>query len=163
MRGNKSTLLALAAVFMISLWACESSLNSEGDQTVADTPEKVIRATNFVGAGRCGRCHDTMHEGWAKTAHTQKLRDGSLEGNYINDIDDSGRSDFFDTNGLELKDQTDFESFDTNAPVLGSDGSGPYIQINAGKYYIAYTLGGSAVKSRETADTNSDGLILNGE
>lgn len=124
--------------------------------TLADeaTPEALQKAS-YVGSETCGRCHTEEHNGWATTAHTMKLRDGSLRGNYINDSDGNGVADFFD--GLDLASTEKFSKFGTNAPVLGSDRSGPYVEIAGTKYYVAYTLGGSGT------DTDGDGKVLNEE
>ena len=57
---------------------------------------KMKGQSEYVGSQRCRSCHRATHQDWSETAHTQKLRDGSLEVNYINDGNLSDRSDFFD-------------------------------------------------------------------
>lgn len=154
----------LAAILLTApLWGCGSSRSSNGGATTATTPEAVVRATAYVGADRCGGCHETKHTGWMATAHTKKLRDGSLEANYINDGDNSGRADFFDGTPLDLSTTANFAKFGAKAPILGSDSGGAYAEIDGTKYYIHYTLGGSPKANATAADKNHDGLILNDE
>ena len=150
-------------------WArsvCASLLISAfaiGGHAVAATPA----TRTYVGAAVCGTCHLGKHETWSLTAHQQILRDGSLETSYINDADDSGRSDFFDPGRIPittLPGGDAFAVFGTNAPILGRNRTlGPYVQIGAVKYPIAYTVGGSAVQNPLVADTDFNGVILNEE
>ncbi len=169
MKTMKLTLL-FASLFAAALWGCGSNKGSDGAQTTAATPEDAIRATAFVGADRCGGCHEATHAGWAATAHTQKLRDGALEVNYSNDGNGSGRSDFFDAAEVDVRDfdgaANKYDAYGTNAPILGSDGGGAYVKIGAAKYYVVFAMGGSAthaIAESDLSDINGDGLILNDE
>jgi hypothetical protein len=165
--------LALAALTLAPLWGCGSNRSGGDGTTTAQTPEEILRATAFVGADRCGVCHAELHAGWQLTAHTQKLRDGSVEANYTNDGDLDGRSDFFkgtDINIRNLPGGSKFDVYGANAPILGSDSTGPYVKLAnpanpavKKKFYINFTLGGSAVQSKTAGDVNGDGLILNAE
>ncbi len=165
MRIRLFTLLTLAAVSLLVV-GCGSSRDSDGATSAATTPEAIARATAFVGADRCGGCHETTHTGWAATAHTKKLRDGSLEKNYSNDMQGttaSGRSDFFDGTDFDLGTATNataFAVYSANAPVLGSANGQAYVKIGGVQYDITYTLGGG---SHNEDDVNSDGFILNDE
>ena len=133
-----------------------------GSVEAAEPPTRT-----YVGAPVCGTCHLGKHETWSQTAHQQILRNGSLESSYINDADNSGRSDFFDgseTAITELPGGDAFADLGANAPVLGkSDQLGPLVQIGGTKYAIAYTIGGSAVQNPTVADEDMDGKILNSE
>ncbi len=134
----------------------------------ADTPAALQKAS-YVGSGACKVCHAKEHEGWLMTAHTQKLRDGRVATNYANGAAASGMADYF--RGAEynlgahanpVAPATPFATYGANAPVLGKDAGGAYAKIGANKYYIAYTLGGSASQP-QLADQNGDGLILGKE
>jgi len=121
----------------------------------------------YVGATACSYCHLGEHEGWVQTAHQQIVRDGASETSYVNDADDSGRSDFFDPGKVlvtALPGGSAFDQFGADAPILGKNNRlGPFVQIGATKYAIAYTIGGSADTNPEVADGDFDGRILNGE
>ncbi len=132
----------VTTLFFFMLTGCSSNQNSDGYDTPPQTPEEELRSTAYVGEAKCLECHGDIHESWLTTAHAQTLRDGSLEASYINDSDDSGRPDFFDVGGLELKGDDDFSKYDEDAPKLGSDQSGPYMEIGDKKYYISHTVGG---------------------
>ncbi|TYO98590.1 cytochrome c554/c'-like protein [Geothermobacter ehrlichii] len=161
--SRKLIVLFVATLLVAPLWGCGSNRDSSGSATTATSDEAIVRATAYVGSDRCGGCHATKHDGWLATAHTKKLRDGSLEVNYINDVDNSGRADFFDAVPLDLSTTANFAKFGAKAPILGSDQGGPYVEIDGTKYYIRYTLGGSPNINATDGDTNSDGLILNDE
>ncbi|MCF6178785.1 MAG: hypothetical protein L3J63_05275 [Geopsychrobacter sp.] len=151
----------VAALMILPLWGCGSSRDSASTTTTASTPEAIARATAFVGADRCGGCHETKHTGWEATGHTMKLRDGSLESNFINDGDINARADFFGSTEFNLQTQASasaaFAAFGSAAPILGNDAGKPYVKLGTTKYYISFTLGGNG------KDTNSDGLVLNAE
>jgi hypothetical protein len=125
-------------------------------------------AATYVGEAVCGSgCHLGKHEGWVQTAHQQILMDGASEASYINDGNQSGRSEFFDGGRFpitSLPGGDAFAAFGASAPILGRNVTlGPYVQIGTAKYPIAYTLGGSAVQSPTVADADNNGRILNGE
>lgn len=149
---------------------------------LAPDASAVARLDEYIGSKVCRTCHnnkqwDHKYSGWAQTAHNQILRGGGVEASYINDADLSGHSDFFDSGGAErnLCDLPGGDAFFiqfgscTEAPVIGSNPvTGPYIRIGDVQYDIVWTLGGSAVQSRASADANTilgppDGLIHNAE
>jgi hypothetical protein len=154
-------ILFAASLLAAPLAGCGNNLNSSGDSTAVTTPEAFLRATAFVGAGTCGKCHAAKHKGWQATGHTMKLRDGSMEVNYIDDGDNNGRSDFFEKAEFDLGTQASasakFGKYGASAPVLGHDSGGPYVSLSGTKFYVNYTLGGNGV------DSNDDGLVLNDE
>ena len=123
--------------------------------------------SDYVGSAVCSNCHLGKHETWSQTAHNQILRSGAEEKNYINDGNDSGHSDFFDGADIaitSLPGGGGFSSYGQYAPVLGKDkNKGPYVKIGGNTYYIAYTLGGSAVQNPTVADEDGNGRILNDE
>ncbi|PLX88656.1 MAG: hypothetical protein C0618_03855 [Desulfuromonas sp.] len=170
MRKKLFGLLALVTVALLTLGGCSSNRDSDSISAAADTVEDVLRATAYVGADRCSGCHETLHEGWADSAHTKKLRDGSLEANYSNDGDFSGRSDFFDDgcsegNGLNLGEaafSTAFAKFGADAPILCSEGGQAYVKIGDDSYAITYTLGGGGHDDVPLGG-DGDGFVLNDE
>ncbi len=139
-----------------------SALTIGGNAEAAKQPSRT-----YVGASACATCHLGEHEGWLQTAHEQIVMSGSSEASYINDGDHSGRSDFFDSGTVSvttLPGGDAFTQFGANAPVLGKNKNlGPFVQIGAAKYAIAYTIGGSAATNPEAADSDLNGRILNGE
>ncbi len=126
-------------------------------------------AATYVGEAVCGSgCHLGKHEGWVQTAHQQILMDGASEYSYINDGNQSGRSEFFDGGRFpvtSLPGGDAFAAFGASAPILGRNATlGPYVQIGTAKYPVVYALGGSAVQNPTVADTDpADGRILNRE
>ena len=164
---TKTFFVIALSLFMSASAFVFSSEANVGQGTSTKNPKKPKRnEAQFVGADRCSGCHTNTHAGWSETAHTQKLRDGSLEGNYMNDGSLTDRSDYFDGGEVDIRTLpggSKFDAFGDNAPILGSDGGGAYIKIGAAKYYILFTLGGSAIQSRSEADANDDGTILNDE
>jgi hypothetical protein len=155
--------LALSLIVVTPVVADKSAPNPS-----PNSQGKMKGQSEYVGSQRCRSCHRATHQGWSETAHTQKLRDGFQESNYINDGNLSGRSDFFDGVDIDIRTLpggSKFDQFGNNAPVLGKakNKKDAFVKIGDKTYPIVYTLGGSAVQNPEVADENGDGMILNDE
>ncbi len=137
-----------------------------GTAPAAVVTPQTVSPGGYVGSAACASCHLAKHEAWSVTAHTQILRLGDAEANYINDADNSGHSDFFDGTTHDVRSLPGgfaFDALGSNAPKLGNSTSGPYVMIGSNTYFIDYTLGGSTTPNPTVADANHDGRILNGE
>ena len=73
MRKNRSLSIAVASLFLATLWGCGSNMDSGGDQTSGATPEVLRASATFVGSTKCLSCHGDK-ENWGHTLHKTVLR-----------------------------------------------------------------------------------------
>ena len=102
----------------------------------------------YAGSGTCGRCHDEIYRGWAKSLHNLAARSWDRAGltgtAFVNDANKNGVDDFRD--GLNLSTQAAFAAYGAAAPRLSYVGSAEYpykMRIGSVTYDVARVMGGN--------------------